>query len=54
MAVKHIMKNGEVLDSVDGITITSPEFYRVAYGILCKRNDLNKTRKDERKCQKTS
>ena len=37
MRVIHIMKDGTVRDSIEGIVIPNGEFYRVLQGILEKK-----------------
>lgn len=41
MNVRHIMKNGEVRQSVEGLKITSKEFYIVLNEIRSKTNESN-------------
>lgn len=38
MRVVHIMANGEIRDSVDGLVIRSEEFYKVLNRIQKKKN----------------
>lgn len=38
MKVTHIMANGEIRDSVDGLVIKSEEFYKVLNRIQQKKN----------------
>ncbi len=37
MRIIHVMKDGTVRESIDGVVIQSEEFYRVLQGILEKR-----------------
>lgn len=46
MEIIHIMKNGTVRNSIEGIVIQNKEFYQVFNGILEKR------KKEGAKCQK--
>lgn len=46
MRIIHIMKDGTIRDSIEGIVIPQGEFYRVYNGILEKR------KKAGAKCQK--
>lgn len=39
MAVIHIMQDGSVRDSIEGIVIHNEEFYRVVNGILESRKE---------------
>ena len=55
MAVIHVMKDGTIRDSIDGVVITEPSFYRVAFGILTKRNEeKEKTMKDVSERQRST
>lgn len=45
MKIIHIMKDGTVRDSVEGVVIPKGEFYRVLQGILEKRGK-HETRKE--------
>ena len=40
MRVIHIMKDGSVRDSIEGIVIPHDEFYRVLRGIMEKRKKV--------------
>lgn len=40
MRVIHIMKDGSVRDSIEGVVIPNGEFYRVLQGILEKRKKV--------------
>lgn len=42
MRIIHVMKDGTVRDSVDGLVIPNGEFYRVLQGILEKRKKVSK------------
>lgn len=42
MRIIHIMKDGTVRDSVEGIVIPSGDFYRVLNGIIEKKNGGNR------------
>ena len=44
MRIIHIMKDGTVRDSVEGIVIPNGEFYRVLNGIIEKRGGKNQAR----------
>ena len=47
MKITHIMKDGTVRDSVEGIIIPNREFYRVLQGITEKRKERkSETRKE--------
>ena len=46
MNIIHIMKDGTVRDSIEGIVIPNGEFYHVLNGILEKRKQV---RNEERK-----
>ena len=46
MNIIHIMADGTVRDSVDGVVIQNEEFYRVAQGIIEKRSGCSETRKE--------
>ena len=47
MKIIHIMKDGTVRDSVEGIVIPNGEFYRVLQGITEKRKKVqHETRKE--------
>lgn len=37
MQITHIMKDGTVRKSIEGVVIQSEEFYRVLHGIMEKR-----------------
>lgn len=37
MRIIHVMKDGTVRESIEGVVIQSEEFYRVLQGILEKR-----------------
>lgn len=41
MRIIHIMKDGTVRDSVEGIVIPDGDFYRVLQGIMEKKNGGN-------------
>lgn len=43
MRIIHIMKDGTVRDSVEGIVIPAGEFYQVLRGILEKRGGKHQT-----------
>lgn len=40
MRVIHIMKDGSVRDSIEGVVIPNGEFYRVLQGIMEKRKKV--------------
>jgi hypothetical protein len=42
MRVIHIMKDGTVRDSIEGIVIRNKEFYQVLNGILAKKKESKK------------
>lgn len=42
MEIIHIMKDGTVRDSVEGIVIRNDEFYKVLNGILEKKKEGKK------------
>jgi hypothetical protein len=42
MRVIHIMKDGTVRDSVEGVVIRNKEFYQVLNGILAKKKESKK------------
>lgn len=45
MKIIHIMKDGTVRDSIEGIVIPKGDFYQVLRGIVEKRGVQNQTRK---------
>ena len=45
VAIVHIMKDGTIRDSVEGIVIPNKEFYQVLQGIVEKRGGEHQTRK---------
>ena len=47
MKVIHIMKDGTVRDSIEGIVIPNGEFYHVLRGIIEKQNDKGVTHENE-------
>lgn len=42
MQIIHIMKDGTVRDSIEGIVVPSGEFYQVLRGIVEKKTQVNK------------
>jgi hypothetical protein len=54
MQIIHIMADGTVRDSVDGLVIPKGDFYKVLQGILEKQNKVKKQIKGgntyERRC----
>jgi len=42
MRIIHIMKDGTVRDSVEGLVIQNKEFYQVLNGIISKEKKENK------------
>ena len=45
MTIIHIMADGTVRDSIEGMVIPKGEFYKVLQGILEKRGGKHQTRK---------
>jgi hypothetical protein len=45
MTIIHIMADGTVRDSIEGMVIPKGEFYQVLQGILEKRGGKHQTRK---------
>ena len=39
MNIIHVMKDGSIRESIDGVVITSDQFYQVIRGIIEKQND---------------
>ena len=48
MRIIHVMKDGTVRDSVDGMVIPNGEFYQVLRGVIEKRRN-HEARKDPHK-----
>lgn len=46
MEIIHIMKDGTIRDSIEGIVIPKGEFYEVLRGIIEKRGGKHQTRKE--------
>ena len=38
MKIVHIMENGEVRESIEGVVIQSEQFYQILQGIMEKRS----------------
>ena len=41
MKIVHIMANGEVRESIEGVVIQSEQFYQVLQGIIEKKENHN-------------
>jgi hypothetical protein len=53
MQIIHVMKDGTVRDSLDGLVIPNGEFYQVLQGIIEKRRTNEARTKANKRAEKT-